>query len=751
MVRQDLYKLLQECTVRLSSSSGIGTGFFIAPGGWILTCEHVVEQSERVEVLWLSGERQQELTAAVKLRVPIPVDLALLQLEGKAPDHKCVYLDRDLPQIGDTLYTFGYPQGYGTENYSGGDSATTKYEGKSFQDDVLVLKLKEGQIQEGYSGSPLLNVRTGKVCGIVSISRDTSSDLGGRATPIPLLFQPKEITASQDEQQLILSTLKGNQKFHQIDKEWSNIISPPLWTQKSVIVPSLSVVFLLTISLFIWRSLDPLEMPTGSYDVAVINFATFNQKGKLERSEWSKVLSRWVKNMLEKEKNQAENIDTENWNISKANKYDLPTNSIKVSGKKLEFIGKEFESFTENINADLLIYGCLTETENPDHNNSDNKLLTLGFYVSPHKKKFLHAGLIDAFDLKGTYQVGEPKVIDLSKKLDVEKILSTRVKPLFWLIAGLNSIQITGDPTAALRIFQQAEKILNPVNKNSPKKDEKGKEDSYNWEGKEVFYFCMGQVALFAANSSNINLDVAEQYANQAEYAFNEAVKSNNKYLRPKIGLGGVYLTRAEWYYDQIDKLPKNTNPNTRSQLQKKRDTALNAAIASYEEAVKQLPQSQPDTWSEYAAPLGLGTAWITKGYTDLNLNQDKKAEELQKKAVGKIQETIDDLEKSDEYRLLAQAYSNLGSAYGLGADIRFSQGDKKSWLEMRYKASEALLRCQSQGTKVPNDLTLNQQIVKNCDEKNKNLLKDVWKLSQTPPNPNSGGTRIESPQHWGI
>jgi S1-C subfamily serine protease len=90
MVRQDLYKLLQECTVRLSSSSGIGTGFFIAPGGWILTCEHVVEQSERVEVLWLSGERQQELTAAVKLRVPIPVDLALLQLEGKAPAHTAV-------------------------------------------------------------------------------------------------------------------------------------------------------------------------------------------------------------------------------------------------------------------------------------------------------------------------------------------------------------------------------------------------------------------------------------------------------------------------------------------------------------------------------------------------------------------------------------------------------------------------------------------------------------------------------------
>jgi tetratricopeptide (TPR) repeat protein len=233
----------------------------------------------------------------------------------------------------------------------------------------------------------------------------------------------------------------------------------------------------------------------------------------------------------------------------------------------------------------------------------------------------------------------------------------------------------------------------------------------------------MGQVALFAANAPNVKLDEASSYAQQAEDAFKIALKSNDKYLRPRIGLGSVYLTRAEWDDDQIAQLPKVTAPNIRSQLQKKRDTELNAAIVSYQEAVQRLPQSQPDAWSEYAAPLGLGTAWILKGWTYLDTNQYKQAEELQENAVEIIQKILTPLAMAEEYRLLGQAYSNLGSAYWLGADIRLSQGDQKSSLELRHKASESFLLCKNQGKQAPNDLILNQQIVKDCDDNNQKLL----------------------------
>jgi S1-C subfamily serine protease len=83
MAQKDLYKLLQECTVRLSSSSGSGTGFFVAPDGWILTCDHVVAQSTAVSVVWISEGDRQEFTATVKLRLPIPIDIALLKVESK--------------------------------------------------------------------------------------------------------------------------------------------------------------------------------------------------------------------------------------------------------------------------------------------------------------------------------------------------------------------------------------------------------------------------------------------------------------------------------------------------------------------------------------------------------------------------------------------------------------------------------------------------------------------------------------------
>ena len=242
MAKQNLEKLLQECTVRLSSPNGFGTGFFISPGGWILTCNHVVEGSKYVDVVSMLGSNQQELKVKAKviLQVPKPADIALLQIEGEVPDHKCVYFDDTLPQVGDKLYTFGYSQQSYKDGYSGGDSTTIEYEGESFKQNafehegesfkqnVLILKLKQGEIQKGQSGSALLNLRTGKVCGIVSISRN--ADLGGRATPSSILFNPKDFIQSQDDQNRILRLLKENYKYHQhTDKTWIKLIQQSFW------------------------------------------------------------------------------------------------------------------------------------------------------------------------------------------------------------------------------------------------------------------------------------------------------------------------------------------------------------------------------------------------------------------------------------------------------------------------------------------------------------------------------------------
>ena len=206
-------ELLQQCTVRINSNGRQGTGFFVA-SGLILTCAHVVEQaSDVINVFWKS--QNQHYTAEIEqLITDHNLDLALLKLSVEDLEHPCVYFDLSFPHLNDSLYIFGYPKDY-AEDYSDGDSVTIKYEGKSFKGNALLLKLKEGQIKEGFSGSPLLNLRTGGVCGIVNISRNTSIDLGGRAVSTAQIFEH------------LLEMPSKNRRFHQQDLRWRKLLPSP--------------------------------------------------------------------------------------------------------------------------------------------------------------------------------------------------------------------------------------------------------------------------------------------------------------------------------------------------------------------------------------------------------------------------------------------------------------------------------------------------------------------------------------------
>ncbi|MEH2181127.1 serine protease [Nostoc sp.] len=178
---------LQRCTVRLNVASSQGTGFFVAPN-WILTCAHVVEPAKDnpVQVFWKA--ENQNYTAKVTQLCKYPIDLALLRLDEDCLHHPCVELDNTEPKTNDDLYIFGYPKNSEVD-YSQGDSASFKYEGISFKQDIILYKLKQGQVISGFSGSPLLNLLTGKVCGIVHLSRDECNDLGGRAVSTQVIVQ----------------------------------------------------------------------------------------------------------------------------------------------------------------------------------------------------------------------------------------------------------------------------------------------------------------------------------------------------------------------------------------------------------------------------------------------------------------------------------------------------------------------------------------------------------------------------------
>ncbi len=201
---QRLDELLQDCTVKITVPDQVvwGTGFFVAPG-LILTCAHVVKALKPGDAAQLSWRQQEIFAEALVVQTSINFDLALLRLSsstnGALP---CVNLGQAF-QPNDDLYTYGYP-----DSFPQGTSVTGVCEGSARENGSLLLIFKSAQIRPGLSGSPLLNLNTGRVCGIITFTRDRSIDLGGGAIPASAIL----------EQFPQLKELQ--QQFHQYDRRW---------------------------------------------------------------------------------------------------------------------------------------------------------------------------------------------------------------------------------------------------------------------------------------------------------------------------------------------------------------------------------------------------------------------------------------------------------------------------------------------------------------------------------------------------
>jgi len=189
-----LEDLLRCCVVKLTipHSSGHGTGFFVAPE-LILTCAHVVKAAtQTVLVLW--QEQTYQAIVAQRANNSQNIDLALLQLVDPISDHPCVLLDASI-EPRDFLWTYGYSDDYP-------DGAPTTFEAEGLTTKNRSIKFKNGQVRSGLSGAPLLNHRTGKVCGVIKSTRSISSSLGGDAVPVQtVLSEFAALAQRQDEVQ----------------------------------------------------------------------------------------------------------------------------------------------------------------------------------------------------------------------------------------------------------------------------------------------------------------------------------------------------------------------------------------------------------------------------------------------------------------------------------------------------------------------------------------------------------------------
>jgi hypothetical protein len=232
----DLQGFLRRCTVQVFVD-GVpnGTGFFVAPGV-VVTCAHVVrpelaQGGVEPTITILDASRGEHAPELDKVWPEEMVDLALLRVP-LARDQPCVLLEPSL-SLDDRLYSYGFP-----EDHLEGEPTAFRAEGETGHG---WAKLAGGQAKHGASGSPLLNIRTGAVHGVLKRTRNSAVDLGGYAISAQALYEREP-------------GLQGlNQSFHQKDSRWRELLTTeqrralaPFFGRQT---PEPSKLFVLTIGL----------------------------------------------------------------------------------------------------------------------------------------------------------------------------------------------------------------------------------------------------------------------------------------------------------------------------------------------------------------------------------------------------------------------------------------------------------------------------------------------------------------------
>lgn len=211
-----LENLLRACTVRVTGGPMPGAGFFVAPGR-VLTCVHVIGDSADLMVRWERDDRPVlEVPVSARTAVledrgrPIPAldrdypDIAVLEVEGIG-DHPCVGIDPEWPSREDDFLVFGYPQEGGAVQLT---PARLAYRGTHGNAPTAYMDLASDTIKPGMSGAAVLNLRSGRVCGVVVASKNPASPDGALAIPW------SAIDADLGE------VLAANRAFHQRDGRW---------------------------------------------------------------------------------------------------------------------------------------------------------------------------------------------------------------------------------------------------------------------------------------------------------------------------------------------------------------------------------------------------------------------------------------------------------------------------------------------------------------------------------------------------
>ncbi len=183
-----LNKLLQKITsILYINSRPVGTCFFI-DSQTILTCKHCIPQDYRVEDIKIHTYDSKIYNATIcdcKLNSNKDIDIQILRIKEERVTSGLIPVSSAV-SLNDKVMICSYK--FNHDNYC---SVEREFEFtgyyKNSNNNTEYMKLTQDKIEEGNSGSPILNLRTGFLCGIVVATEDTQLPQGGYGLCLELI------------------------------------------------------------------------------------------------------------------------------------------------------------------------------------------------------------------------------------------------------------------------------------------------------------------------------------------------------------------------------------------------------------------------------------------------------------------------------------------------------------------------------------------------------------------------------------
>lgn len=199
----------QDITEEMTSSKGIGSGFFITYDGYICTNTHVITDSTSITVTTSDGTEYD----ATVIGSDTENDISVLKINPKDPNQTFEYLefgDSDMIVVGQRVLAIGNPFGYDRSMVTGIISGISRPIRDASGKVLLGMIQTDASIFPGNSGGPLLNTKA-QVVGINAAIYSTGNSSQG------MNFAISSNTAKASCEELI--------KYGKVSRGWLDVVS----------------------------------------------------------------------------------------------------------------------------------------------------------------------------------------------------------------------------------------------------------------------------------------------------------------------------------------------------------------------------------------------------------------------------------------------------------------------------------------------------------------------------------------------